>query len=289
MGVVLPFTQRAISAFGLERVKVELQMLPVDLLTAGRFKKRRRFTEKTLRDLAASLQQSGTNITPVIVRPGARGRYEILSGERRWRAALQAGLDSLQCLVGGYSDSQAKYIALVDNLQREELTPLEEAECYAEYGGYTHQDIADFFGKSRGHVTNYLRLLELDVQVKDALQDGRLSFAQARPLCGTETAVQRSFLALALKNGWSARQIQSALAKHAQREAELREKRRAYLDDLQQDPDLRRLQRLVSERTGTPCLIQKTPDGAWRMAFQSSTADEFSGLLQKLGIETSEV
>lgn len=289
MGVILPFTRQAISAFGLEKVHVELRQLPVDLLQSGQFKRRRRYSGKELDELAASMEQSGTNITPVIVRPAARGRFEILSGERRWRAALKAGLDSLQCMVGAYSDTQAKYISHVDNLQREALSPLEEADCYAEYGGYTHQEIADFFGKSRGHVTNYLRLLDLDIQVKDALQDGRLSFAHARPLCGVDTSTQRRFLAMALKNGWSARQIQNALAKHSQREADLKEKRRTYLDELQQDPDLKRLQRLVSDRTGAPCLIQRTPEGSWRIAFQSGTAEEFSGLLRQLGVDAAEM
>ncbi|MGE8065148.1 ParB/RepB/Spo0J family partition protein [Pseudomonas sp. NPDC089569] len=270
------------ATLGINKVKTELRQVPVDLIRPGIWQQRTYFAEQALIELASSMKQSGGNITPIVLAPNHDGSYSIISGERRWRAAQMNGDDTLKALVGGYNFEQATYIAAAENLQREDLNPIEEATSYLalkQHTGLLDEEIAAHFGKSRSHVSNYIRLLSLDFQVKDALIHGRLSFSQARPLCTLQHHSQQRNIALeALQKDWSARQISDAVSK-------IISKPKVKVS-VRTDADIKRLERAISEATGHPCKVLKSPKGEWQIALQPGGDDQFIGLLEKLGVET---
>lgn len=258
--------------------------LPIELLKPGLYQTRKNFKSHAIRELAASLEATGTNFTPLIVRPlkYAEG-YEIICGERRWRAAQLVGIPTLLCCVGEFTDEQALYLSGADNIQREDLNPIEEALSYDLLlrTGMTHEDVAEEIGKSRAHVTNHLRLLSLPLQVRDMLGDERLSYAQARPLCGLSSVGDQVRIAKeAVSKRWAARKIEDEVGKLKNRIK--RPATRAGIEDV----DIKRLREQVAEQTGYPCAIVKTASGGWQIGFNAGTADEFQGILDRLGVKT---
>lgn len=175
----------------LERLR-QTRSLPVERLTPGPFQPRRRFDQEELAELAESIREQGV-LQPVLVRRAADGdTYEIIAGERRWRAAQLAQLHEIPVLVREFDDRTAAEIALVENVQRRDLTALEEAEGYhrlVEEYGHSQDDVARAVGKSRSHVANTLRLLNLPREVRTLLEDGQLTAGHARALLGHEDAV----------------------------------------------------------------------------------------------------
>lgn len=259
--------------------------LPIELLRPGLYQTRKNFKSHAIRELAASLEATGTNFTPLIVRPlkYAEG-YEIICGERRWRAAQLVGIPTLLCCVGEFTDEQALYLSGADNIQREDLNPIEEALSYELllHTGMTHEDVAEEIGKSRAHVTNHLRLLSLPLQVRDMLGDERLSYAQARPLCGLSSVGDQVRIAReAVSKRWAARKIEDEVGK-----IKSRSKRSAPRAGAVDDVDIRRLREQVAEQTGYPCAIVKTPNGGWQIGFNAGTTEEFQGILDRLGVNT---
>lgn len=274
--------------FDIRSVPQTFKQLPVELLRPGMFQTRRNFKDRGLKELAASIETTGTNITPVIVRPlKFMDGYEIIGGERRWRAAQLVSIPTLLCCIGNFTDDQAMYLSAVDNIQREGINALEEAESYNQMlqTGMTHQDVAADIGKSRTHVTNYTRLLSLPLAVRDMLGDERLSYAQARPLCsisspGLQTNVARE----AVSKGWSSKRIEDEVSK-------LKGQRKTAkpVDANCGDVNVQRLRELVSEQTGYPCVIVKTPAGSWQLGLHAESADEFQGILDRLGVNTDQL
>ncbi len=181
-------TQAAPSA-ELDALRREAVTLPVEFLQPGRFQPRRRFDEAALDQLANSLSQKGM-LQPIVVRPikGRKDAYEILAGERRWRAAQKAKLHNVPVVLRSFSDRDALEIALVENLQRQDLSALEEAEGYSrlkdEFGA-TQEELASALGKSRSHIANALRLLELPSSVRKLLDEGSLSAGHARAIAAS--------------------------------------------------------------------------------------------------------
>ncbi|MEO5374434.1 MAG: ParB/RepB/Spo0J family partition protein [Alphaproteobacteria bacterium] len=168
--------------------------VPVEFLRPGKFQPRRHFDEESIAGLVESIRQQGI-LQPILVRPDADDPegYEIIAGERRWRAAQQAGLHEVPVIVRELGDRAALEVALVENLQRQDLSPLEEAEGYRrlmEDFEHTQEDLARAVGKSRSHVANMMRLLSLDEPVKDMLDRGELSAGHARALLGCDDAVK---------------------------------------------------------------------------------------------------
>ena len=176
----------------LDRLR-QTRSLPVERLTPGPFQPRRRFDAEDLSELAESIREQGV-LQPVLVRRGADGEtYEIIAGERRWRAAQLAQLHEIPVLVREFDDRTAMEIALVENVQRRDLTALEEADGYhrlIEEYGHSQEDIARAVGKSRSHVANTLRLLNLPTEVRALLEDGQLTAGHARALLGQEDAAE---------------------------------------------------------------------------------------------------
>lgn len=274
--------------FDIRAVNKEFKQIPIEQMKPGVFQTRRNFNTKAQRELKASLAATGTNFTPLIIRPlkYAQG-YEIICGERRWRAAQDLGLPTLLCCVGDYSDAQAMYLSGADNIQREDLNPLEEAQAYELMvdAGMTQQEVAEEIGKSRPHVTNYLSLLKLPLSVRDMIAHEKLSFAQARPLCGLKSPAQQIDLANeALTKKWSSDTIQKEATKRAL--AKKQQPRRG--SDAVADVNIERLRELVSQQTGYPCVIIKK-ENSWQIGFSAGSVDEFQGVLDRLGINTDDL
>lgn len=167
-----------------------VQPLPLDLLDPSRFQPRKYFAEEEIRELAESIKHNGV-MQPIVVRRGKSGRYEIIAGERRWRACKLAQVEYIPAIVRVLNDEQAMEFALIENIQRENLTPLEEAEGYRrilEECKYTQEKLAETIGKSRSHLANMLRLLSLPLDVQQLLEQGELTAGHARALVGLENA-----------------------------------------------------------------------------------------------------
>lgn len=175
----------------LDRVRVS-KPVPIEYLQPGRFQPRRHFDETEIEGLVDSIRANGI-LQPILVRrlPESPDRFEIVAGERRWRAAQKAALHEVPVIVKELADGDALEIALVENLQRQDLAPLEEAEAYRrlmEEFGHTQEDVARVLGKSRSHIANTVRLLELPQAVKSLLEEGKLSAGHARALLGAPEA-----------------------------------------------------------------------------------------------------
>ncbi|MGI9415792.1 MAG: ParB/RepB/Spo0J family partition protein, partial [Hyphomicrobiales bacterium] len=167
-----------------------LRHMPIEFLTKNPRNPRRRFGEEDLADLAASVREKGL-LQPIVVRPveDQSNKYEIVAGERRWRAAQKAGIHEVPVIIRTFSDGEALEIALVENIQRADLNPIEEAQGYQQlidHFGYTQQQLADSIGKSRSHIANTLRLLTLPEKIQTYLTDGSLTAGHARALVATD-------------------------------------------------------------------------------------------------------
>jgi ParB family chromosome partitioning protein len=197
----------------LEPPKAEVRSLPVAQLGPNRFQPRRDFDAEALAELAESIRAQGV-VQPVVVTPGDNGRYVIVAGERRWRAAQQAGLSHVPVVVRQVTDDrQLLELALVENLQRSDLNPIEEALAYqalADEFGHSQEQIAQRVGKARATIANSLRLLNLPADVQAMLRAGKLTAGQARPLLAMRRAADQVALAeRAVRDGLSARELEA--------------------------------------------------------------------------------
>lgn len=254
------------------------KQLPVDCLQRGRFQPRVHFEQTALQELAQSIQSQGL-IEPLIVRKIADNRYEIIAGERRWRAAMLAGLTDVPCLLGEYSDEQAATLTLVENIQRQELNLIEEAKGYQQLSLQFHfqqDEIATLVGKSRSHVANILRLLSLCQPVQNKLCEGALSFGQARLLIGLPQTDQMNLAHQAIAHDWSVRKLE--------------EKVRS-LKQMRESPpvesgmrDIGRLQTILAEQMGAPVqIINENGAGGW-LQIKFFDNDTLAGLLERMGL-----
>lgn len=234
---------------------------PIELVERNPLNPRRRFDEAELEELAQSIRQHGV-VQPVVVRsaPGRPGRFEIIAGERRWRAAQRAGLTMLPVLVREIDDRAALEIAIVENVQRADLNPVEEAAGYqqlAEQHGYSQNDLANVVGKSRSHVANTLRLLKLPRPVLDMLEDGSLSAGHARTLVTAADPV--SIAQKIIADGLSVRQAE-ALAQAPQADSRETANKRGTKSAIR-DADTQALEKRLSDVTGLDIRIDHGASG----------------------------
>jgi len=253
-----------------------LAELPVETLYRGAHQPRRRINEERIEELAASIRAQGL-LEPVIVRPRTEGGYEIVAGERRWRAAQRAGLETIPALVRELDDRQAVAIALIENIQREDLNPLEEAAALkrllAEYE-MTHEEIADAVGRSRAAVSNLLRLLNLAPEVRQMIDNGALEMGHARALLALPVDEQATAGRDVAKRSLSVRQTEALVKRLLSGKTPLPEP----------DPDTRRLERTASEHLGAPVTITTTSTkGKGRVVIRYSSLDELDGILARMG------
>lgn len=257
----------------------QLQELPLDLLQPGRFQPRQAMAPEGIAELAESIRAQGV-VQPVLVRPvdgeddyGAR--YEIVAGERRWRAAQHAGLQSVPAIVRSLSDSEAALAALVENVQREDLSAIELARALRsilEISGGTHKEVGRPIGMSRAAVSNHLRLLELGDTAKQLLAERKLEMGHARALLAVPNPARQAALArLIAEKGLTARDAERL----AQAEA------RPAKTPAARDPNVVSLERDLSERWGAPVRIRHGKQGG-RLEVRYKSLDELQGLLSRL-------
>jgi ParB family chromosome partitioning protein len=254
--------------------------LGIDEVSRGRYQPRRYFSEESLAELAASIKAQGL-MQPIVVRRRPQGGYELIAGERRWRAARLAGLTRIAAIVKEVSDEQASAMALIENIQREDLNPLEEASALhrlKEEFELTQQEVADAVGKSRVAVTNLLRLLNLAPSVREMLERGDLEMGHARALLSLATMDQELVARDVIDKQLSVRQTE-ALVRARQEGAAQRPARPVRAA---KDADTARLEQDLSDRIGAPVSISHGATGRGQVVISYSTLDELDGILKHL-------
>ena len=254
-----------------------LASLAIDALQPGRFQPRARIGQEALAELAESIKSQGV-MQPILARPIGAGRYEIVAGERRWRAARMAGLTSVPALVREVADRQALAIALIENLQREDLNPLDEAtgiKRLTEEFGMTHAEAAEAVGRSRAAITNALRLLELAPPVQELVREGKLDMGHARALLALPALTQIEFAREAVARQLSVRQVEKRVAHLSARGTA-----RARVGG---DRDVARLEDELSGQLGTTVSIRTgAKPGSGKLVIHYSSLDQFDALLNRL-------
>jgi ParB family chromosome partitioning protein len=249
----------------------------VDTISRGRYQPRRDFNPESLQELADSIAAQGV-LQPIVVRPMEAGRYEIVAGERRWRAAQLAGLDAIPVVVREVDEATAMAVGLIENIQRDDLNPLEEASALhrllTEFE-LTHQEVAKAVGKSRTTVTNLIRLLDLTVDIKEYVETGQLEMGHARALLGLKGARQTEAGRIVVSRGLSVRETEKLIRRLQADEDADKPKDQAKITD----PDVRRLQDDLGERLGAKVQIQQSPKGKGKLVIAYNTLDELDGIL----------
>ena len=254
------------------------EMLAVGTLQPGKYQPRTRMDPGSLEELAASIKAQGL-IQPISVRPVGPGRYEIIAGERRWRAAQIAGLAEVPVLIRDIPDDAALAMSLIENIQREDLNPLEEAagiQRLIDEFTMTHQQAADAVGRSRSAASNLLRLLQLAKPAQDMLMAGDIEMGHARALLPLSKSEQGRIAAMVADKGYSVRETERLVA----RELNPPVKKGA---DKKPDRDLLRLEEELSDRIGATVKISANRQGGGSLTIRFGSLDQLDGLLARLG------
>jgi ParB family chromosome partitioning protein len=261
--------------------KEELKHLPVDLLQRGRYQPRTHMDPDALADLSKSIEAQGV-VQPIVVRPLGTGNFEIIAGERRWRAAQMAGLESVPCVVRRIPDEAAIAVALIENIQRENLNPIEEATALQrllDEFEMTHQQVADAVGRSRAAVSNLLRLLSLNEDARRMLEQGLMDMGHARALLSLSGAAQSEAAHRVVEQSLSVRETEKLVRKMLEGPAGSAGAKPAAPA---LDPDIRRLQDELSERIGAKVSISHSKGGKGRLAIDYHSVDELQGILDRI-------
>ena len=264
-----------------------LSRLPLDILQRGRYQPRSHLDQEALNELADSIRRQGV-VQPILVRPieattpSGGQRYEIIAGERRWRAAQLAGLADIPAIVRDVPDETAISVALIENIQRENLNPLEEARALerliSEFS-MTHQQAAEAVGRSRAAVSNLLRLLDLAPEVCDQLEARALEMGHARALLGLTTRRQQVEVAvLVAKKGLSVRETEDIVRRMTRAAVD----RPGAAAPAQVDPDVQRLELDLSEKLGARVAIQHTRSGKGKLVVSYNSLEELDGILEHI-------
>ncbi len=263
----------------MSKTRPTLQQLAIHQLTRGQYQPRRHFDATQLQELADSIKTTGGLLQPIIVRPLTAGRYEIIAGERRWRAAQLAGLTEVSCLISNYTDEQALQAAIIENINRANLNPIEEAQAYQrmiDEFSYLHEEIAAAVGKSRAVVTNALRLLKLDARVQELLIADQLSEGHGKILAGLPLEHQYTLAEQCIAKGWSVRKIEQE-AKKLQSTAEQ--------NSPYSDPNIKLLEANLSDHIGNRVEIDCEQRGGGYVKIRFNNVDELEGHFDRLGFK----
>ena len=264
----------------------ELREIPVDLIQPGKYQPRMHMHAESLQDLADSIKVQGL-VQPIVVRPlgdaavqpGAERRYEIVAGERRWRAAQIAGLHQVPAVVRDVPDRAAIAIALIENIQRENLNPLEEAQALQRLIGefsMTHQQAAEAVGRSRAAVTNLLRLLELTAEAKELVERGDLEMGHARALLALKGTVQTEAARRVVARHLSVRDTENLVRRL------LKENGSATRGTRRVDPNIRQLENELTQKLGAKVNVEAGTGGKGRLVIHYSSLDELDGILARI-------
>ena len=256
----------------------ELRHIPLDLIQPGRYQPRKHFDESTLQELADSVRAQGV-IQPIVVRRLHSGKYEIIAGERRWRASQLAGLHQIPALIKEISDEVAMALALIENIQRENLNAIEEASgiqrLMMEFG-MSHQQLAETLGRSRSAITNLLRLLSLESEVKAMVERGELEMGHARALLALSSQEQIQCAKTIIAKGLSVREAES-LAQQAKNITVSKQTTKKI-----QDPNILRMQTELSEKLGAVVTVVHSANNRGKLIIQYHSLDELDGILEHI-------
>lgn len=251
-----------------------LRVLPIDLIQRGKYQPRRDMEPESLQELADSIVAQGV-MQPIVVRPISDQKFEIIAGERRWRATQMAGLDEIPVVIRDVSDETAIAMALIENIQREDLNPIEEAaslQRLQQEFDLTQQEVATAVGKSRSTVANLLRLMSLQEDVRRLVEHGDLEMGHARALLGLEGPGQSQAARTVVAKAFTVRQTE-ALVRNLQAE------KTSPAPPKQIDPNIRHLQDDLSQRLGASVRIQHSAKGKGKLVVAYNSLDELDGIL----------
>ena len=272
LDALLPPEQTASATTGLLEI-------PIEWIKPGKYQPRAYFAEESIAELAASIKAQGI-IQPIVLRPVGDESFEIIAGERRWRAAQHAGLAKIPAVVRKVDDDAMIAMSLIENIQREDLNPLEEAgalQRLIDDFGFTHQEVADAVGKSRSGVTNMLRLTHLAKPVADMLMHGQIEMGHARALLTLTASRQEEVARAVIEKGLNVRQTEELVRGLDRAKTEKRPS--------QIDPDTRRLQDNLAMSLGQPVQIQHTAAGKGKLVISYNSLDELDGILAQMGYQ----
>jgi len=255
----------------------ELKQLPIEQLQPGKYQPRKDMSADALEELANSIRAQGI-IQPIVVRSIAKDQYEIIAGERRWRAAQIANIDIIPCLVKEVPDEAAVAMALIENIQREDLNAMEEAialERLLTEFELTHQEVADAVGKSRTTVTNLLRLNNLNDEVKTLLEHGDLEMGHARALLALEDDLQTNTARTVVAKELTVRETEALIKKiqSPEKPKQVKEK----------DPDTKALELNLSEKLGSKVSIDHNKKGKGKLVISYTNLEELDGIIGRFG------
>ena len=260
--------------------KSGLNYIPIDLVDRSPYQPRQTISEEGLSELAASIKSQGL-IQPIVVRKIV-DRYELIAGERRWRAAQQAGLQDIPAVIQQVDDQAAAAMALIENLQRENLNPIEEAYAMSNLTkefNWTHQEVAEALGKARATVSNMLRLLELPSEVRELIKQGQLSMGHARALLSLPSNQQARMAQSVVTKSLSVRQCEQAIRKLLKGDD-------APTKSTKIDPNIQNLENVIADTLGAAVTIKQAANAKkGKIEIQYNDLDELDGILRKIGAD----
>ena len=257
-----------------------LQQVSIELLHQGHYQPRQHFDKEKLQELAESIKSTDGLLQPIVARPIGNGQFEIVAGERRWRAAQLAGLMEVSCLIYPYTDEQALQAAIVENINRADLNPIEEANAYQrliDEFQYLHEEVAASVGKSRTAITNALRLLKLDPRIQEMLIDNRLTEGHGKILAGLSLHEQMPLADRTIKYQWSVRRIEQEVKKLLQA--------KSNDNHTYSDANLKHLETSLAEHLGNRVNIQYEDKGGGYLQIRFNNVDELEGHFAKIGFQ----
>jgi ParB family transcriptional regulator, chromosome partitioning protein len=256
-----------------------LQHFPLDMIQPGKYQPRIDMSQESLEELADSIRAQGL-VQPIVVRPIGEGKYEIVAGERRWRASRMAGLVEVPVLIRDVSDRSAIAMALIENIQRENLNPMEEANALfrlREEFEMTHQQAAEAVGKSRATVTNLLRLRNLNDDVKRMLENGDIEMGHARALLGLEGTVQSEAAKQIVEKVLSVRETEQLIRRILKPSPEKK------AEPVVMQADIEELEKRIANKLGKGISIKHRANGKGKLVFDYANIDELKNLMKQIG------
>lgn len=263
----------------MEKRKPTLQTISIELLQRGKYQPRQHFDPEKLKELADSIVSTGGLLQPIVVRPLKDSKYEIVAGERRWRAAQLAGMGDVSCLVFNYTDEQALQASIIENISRDDLNPIEEAKAYQrliDEFDYLHEEVAASVGKSRVAITNSLRLLKLDPKVQQFLMTKQLSEGHGKILASLEPLQQVDLANKIVAKGWSVRKVEQEVKKLQLTQTP---------DSPYSDANTKRLELALADHLGNKVQIDYENKGGGYMRIRFNNVDELEGHFDRIGFK----
>jgi ParB family chromosome partitioning protein len=278
--ILLSTPATAVPAKAEKKPETGLNYIPVDLVDRSPYQPRQTMTEEGLTELADSIRSQGL-IQPIVVRKTAN-RYELIAGERRWRAAQKAGLEDIPAVIKDVNDESAAAMALIENLQREDLNPIEEAFAISNLTkqfNWTHQEVADVLGKARTTVSNMLRLLELPNEVRELMKQERLTMGHARALLSLPANQQNHVSLTIVAKNLTVRQTEQAIRK-------IINGNNKATSSVKKDPNIQNLENIIADTLGAAVTIKQSANSKkGKIEIQYNDLDELDGILRKIGAE----